>query len=136
MTTAGRYVYPGVNVLDIRDVIERIEGLESIHKNCLAEKCSEECEYVELQDLSKLMEALALAGNGGDEQWRGMWYPLTLIEDSYFGTYVEGLAEDIHGDEVTKASWPFNCIDWIEAAKLLQNYYTSIEYDSYTYWYR
>ena len=30
--------------------------------------------------------------------------------------------------------WPYNCIDWDEAAELLQNDYTSIMHDGRVFW--
>jgi hypothetical protein len=36
-----------------------------------------------------------LRGNGGDHEWRGDWYPVTLIRDSYFTEYAQSFAEDI-----------------------------------------
>lgn len=78
----------------------------------------------------------ALRGNGGDEQWRGGWYPLTLIRDSYFEDYARELAEDIHGHALRDAQWPFTCIDWTTAANDLLMDYGTVEYDGVTYWYR
>lgn len=59
----------------------------------------------------------------------------TLIRDSYFEDYARELAEDI-GAIKSDAQWPNNCIDWKEAAELLQQDYTSMEFDGITYWIR
>ena len=90
-------------------------------------------ETEELQTLENLLEELK--GCGGDEQWEGDWYPITLIRDSYFEDYAEELANDI-GAINSEASWPNNCIDWERAARELQQDYSSVEFDGVTYWYR
>lgn len=87
-------------------------------------------EYESLRDL--LSE---LKGAGGDEHWRGDWYPITLIRDSHFERYAEELADEI-GAINSEASWPNNCIDWERAARELQQDYSTVEFDGVTYWYR
>jgi antirestriction protein len=76
-----------------------------------------------------------LEGMGGDEKWEGVWYPVTLIRDSYFRDYAEELAADI-GMIAVDVSWPNNCIDWDRAARELRMDYSSVEFDNVTYWTR
>lgn len=76
-----------------------------------------------------------LRGAGGDHQWQGAWYPLTLIADTYFVRFAEELAGDM-GAVDPNGEWPLNCIDWERAANELQVDYTSVEIDGQTYWYR
>lgn len=57
----------------------------------------------------------------------------TLIRESYFSTYAQELASDLHGDAIRNASWPFDCIDWDEAAEKLKQDYTEVEFDGVTY---
>ncbi len=90
-------------------------------------------ESEELAALLSLMDDLK--GNGGDEQWRGDWYPLTLIRYSHFRDYAQELAEDI-GALPSDAQWPTNCIDWDQAARELRMDYTSVEFHDVTYWTR
>lgn len=90
-------------------------------------------EATEYETLKELLEDLK--GYGGDEQWRGDWYPITLIRDSHFCDYAEELADDI-GAINSDATWPNNCIDWDRAAYLLRQDYSSVEFDGITYWYR
>lgn len=104
------------DVLDVRDLIERYEALRS-----------------ELDDLTDLLDELR--GSGGDHQWEGDWFPVTLIRDSYFQDYAQEMAEDI-GAISGDASWPKNHIDWESAAQELQIDYSSVEFDGTTYWYR
>lgn len=111
------------DVLDVRDIIEEYK----------AARDSEDVD--ELQHAAELRTLLdELRGNGGDEQWEGHWYPVTLIRDSYFKEYAQELAEDIGGEG--RNNWPYNCINWNQAARELQMDYTSVEYNGITYWYR
>ena len=90
-------------------------------------------ESEELETLESLLEELC--GNGGDEQWEGNWYPVTLVRDSYFTEYAQQLADDI-GAINSDATWPSNCIDWELAARELRMDYRAVEYGDVTYWYR
>lgn len=115
------------DAIDVRDVIERFEALNA-ETDTLADE-----DYQERDDLTELLDELR--GNGGDHQWEGDWYPVTLIRDSYFKDYAMELAEDI-GAINPDAAWPANCIDWDRAARELQMDYTSVDYSGITYWYR
>lgn len=119
------------DLIDVRDVIERVEELEALRDKDLQR--FDDLDKQELNDLEDLLEGLK--GNGGDEQWRGDWYPITLIRDSYFEDYAQELAEDI-GAVDREANWPNNFIDWEAAAEALQQDYTSIDFDGEDYWYR
>lgn len=61
---------------------------------------------------------------------------VTLIPDDDFEDYARDLAEDLHGDAIRSASWPFDCIDWEQAADALRMDYSSVEYEGTTYLYR
>jgi hypothetical protein len=65
-------------------------------------------------------------------EWR---HGETLINDSYFESYAQELAEDT-GAIDSNATWPLNHINWEAAAEDLKSDYTPIEYDGETYWYR
>lgn len=119
------------DVLDVRDIIVRVEELEGDEHEARDDMTDDE--RVEYDALNALLADLK--GNGGDEQWRGDWYPVTLIRDSYFEDYAQELAEDI-GAIKDDAQWPANCIDWERAARELQQDYSSVEYNEVTYWYR
>lgn len=112
------------DMIDVRDVIEEFESVEG----------SDEPEDIE--QVLQLQELLSdLAGSGGDHRWRGDWYPVTLIRDSYFVTYSQEFAEEVC-EHSPGASWPYDYIDWPRAAEALQMDYTSVEYQGTTYWYR
>lgn len=115
------------DTIDVRDIIARVEELENMEGE------RDEDEVQELIALTALMEDLK--GMGGDEQWRGDWYPVTLINNMYFKTYAQELAEDI-GAVDTDAKWPNNCIDWDVAANELKHDYSIVLVDGNTYWTR
>lgn len=114
------------DIIDLRDLFDRFEELE-------ADEARDEDDEGEFARLGMLLDELA--GNGGDEQWRGDWYPLTLIHDSYFATYARELVEDI-GD-VPDGFPHYIVIDWEATAENIRQDYSSIEgFDGETYWYR
>lgn len=124
------------DIIDTRDIIARIEELEAMLGN---EEGTDEGwegtdeEWNEFATLQFLMSDLK--GNGGDEQWRGDWYPITLIRDLHFIDYAQELAEDC-GMIPANAQWPNNCIDWVQAARELRMDYSCIEINRVSYWYR
>lgn len=112
------------DLIDVRGIIDVIESAE------------DDDESDDGESIAKLTDLLSdLAGNGGGHQWQGVWYPVTLIRDSYFEVYAEQLADDI-GAIDSDAGWPLNYIDWEQAASELQIDYTTVDYDGVTYWYR
>lgn len=144
------------DVIDVRDLIERYEELETDLLACFNEQQTIEGDDTETDnpDDSAFQEWLKvtthedgaeflliyrtlkeLKGGGGDEQWRGDWYPVTLIRDSHFEQYARDLAEDC-GLTDKPMAWPYNCIDWEYAAKELQYDYSSTDIDGITYWFR
>lgn len=101
-------------MLDVRDIIEYYESLNEDDTN---EK--------EIMDFIKGNILDELAGNGGDEEWQGKWYPVILIADWYFTTYAEDFAMDCFGVSDV-ANWPYNHIDWERAANELMIDYSEI----------
>lgn len=162
------------DIIDVRDIIERIEELES-EKEDLTEAVNEAATQAEWphpwseaqekalaidnpereQDASNYAAALEalntwseenaqelqtltdimddLKGYGGDEQWRGDWYPLTLISESYFTDYAEELVRDCYD---LKGLPDFVHVDWEATAREIQIDYSTVEIDGVTYFYR
>jgi len=110
------------DIIDVRDIIERYEELENESDGLPNAE--------ERYQLSLILSDLA--GYGGDEEWRGDWYPLTLIRESYFKDYAQELAEDI-GAVHKNTTWPHYCIDWDFAARELKMDYSSVSIDGATY---
>lgn len=145
-------VSSGSDILDIRDAIERFEELEEEHDRLSGEVDEADAEG----DPAKLEEARAaldlwaedegeefkkigalleeLRGSGGDHQWQGDWFPISLIRDSYFVEAMQEMVQDI-GD-LPKDIPAYLAIDWDATAENLRADYSSVEYDGVTYWYR
>jgi hypothetical protein len=77
------------------------------------------------------LKAFAAEADSADDWQHGA----TLIRDSHFKEYAQGLADDI-GAIDRNATWPANCIDWDEAADLLRQDYFSAEFGGVEYWVR
>ena len=129
MATDTQTIDLDAEIIDVRDVIARVEHLEGLGTAGPVDLgddnyTDQDTLFAELHDLRMLLDDLK--GNGGDEQWRGDWYPLSLISDYYFEDYARELADDI-GAVDANASWPNSFIDWERAAAALQMDYTAIE---------
>lgn len=141
MNTHNEPITNSEDVIDSRDVIARIETLESEQEtlkgdwdgssllDAPAEFLEWEKEYGEELDS---LRALAEEAEGYASDWQ---YGEALIRDSYFEDYARDLADDI-GAINKDATWPCNCIDWEQAARELQQDYTSVEFGGVTYWIR
>ena len=123
------------DIIDIRDIIERVEELESEIED-YAEKMNDwqtNADNVEeLETLQAILEELK--GYGGDELWRGDWYPLTLIRDSYFTEYAEELVKDCEG--LPRDIPSYIEIDWEATADNLKVDYATVDIDGTEYFYR
>jgi hypothetical protein len=130
------------DVIDSRDVIARIEALESEESDLLEALDAEDYQPSAPDELEQWREEygeelaalkkLAEEAEGYAADWK---HGETLIRDSYFKEYAQELAEDI-GAINSEASWPNNCIDWDQAARELQMDYTAVDFDGVTYWIR
>ena len=122
------------DIIDVRDIIDRVEQLDPEFSDI---KLTDD----ETKELAKLRSILAeLVGYGGDEQWRGDWYPVTLVRDSHFRAYAEQLADECgYTDEAARDSEKnplLAYIDWEAWARDVRMDYTPIKIDGTTYWYR
>jgi hypothetical protein len=112
------------DIIDIRDIIARYEELEDATDGLP--------DAEERTQLATMLDDLK--GNGGDEQWRGDWYPVTLICDSYFTDYAREMLHDC-GD-IPRDIPHYIEIDWDATARNIRVDYTPTEIDGVTYWYR
>lgn len=138
------------DVIDSRDVIARIDDLESERQDLVAAIDNAKADVEdddspvrsaetdlevwddENGDELKALKALAEEVEGYAEDWN---YGASLVRDSYFVEYAQQLADDI-GAINKDARWPNDCIDWDKAAGELQQDYTSVDFDGVTYWVR
>lgn len=122
------------DIIDVRDIIARVEELETEIKSSENVYVSEN-EAAAIDEAEMLQSILAqLVGYGNDEQWRGDWYPVTLIDDAYFTDYARELLEECGTIPRDLPSWVE--IDWEATARNVRIDYTSVDIDGRTYWYR
>lgn len=142
-------------IIDVRDVIERVEGLEedllaAFNEQQVIEDDDTEtddptdgafrewCKVTTHEDASEylaLCELLDdLCGNGGDELWRGEWFPVTLISEDYFTEYAKELIQDV-GD-LPRDIPSYLEIDWDATAENIKVDYSTTEIEGATYYYR
>ncbi len=121
------------DIIDSRDVIARIEQLESDR-----ESVEEEGKRGRLKEWDDeygaelaALKALADEAEGYAPDWH---HGAALIRDSYFTTYAQDVADDLGVCNGTE--WPLTCIDWDQAARELQMDYTAVDFDGVTYWIR
>lgn len=112
-----------VNFIDSRDIIQRINYLESYDIDELTE---------EERDELTVLQSVAKQGEDYAADWQ---YGEQLIRDSYFKEYAQEMAYDC-GMVPDNAQWPMTCIDWNQAARELKMDYTEIDFDGVTYWIR
>jgi hypothetical protein len=111
------------DIINVSSLTERFEELE--------DDPSED----DADEFKKLKELLdELEGNGGDEKWRGNWYPGYLIRESHFVDYCKELCADI-GD-IPENIPDYIVIDWKATSANLKVDYSEVEIDGNTYLYR
>src|SRR4051812_49593204 len=118
----------GEDLYDSRDIIARIEHLESRRDD---EDQTDPLDEDEAEELDKLL-ALQAEAEPYSPDWK---YGATLINDDYFEEYAEEFANDI-GAINREANWPLSHIDWKAAADELKGDYTEVNFDGHSYWVR
>ena len=119
------------DVFDSRDVLERIKELESELDELLEDYPEEQESIDEIQEELDLMYSIR-------NEWyseESFKYGVIFVRDDYFEDYAREFAWDIGlTSDLESIEWPFNCIDWEEAAEELKIDYTCIDFDGVTYW--
>ncbi len=112
------------NTIDSRDVDARISELSDMVED----------DTIDEEEKEELSALLVLKGEA--EGYAPDWlYGCALINDDYFTEYAQDLAYDL-GCVKEVGNWPYTCIDWEQAARELQQDYTSVEFDGQTFWVR
>ena len=131
----------GQNVIDSRDVVERIDELES-ERNSLDERIhaaesTEESANIEEEkaeweaENADELEALKNLAKEGEEIASDWSYGETLIREDYFEEGVQQFVEDI-GD--LPGNLPsYIAINWAETAENLRYDYSTVDFDGETY---
>jgi len=105
------------DILDSRDIIEKIEELEEINPN---------------SDELQILKSFASEASETPD-WE---FGEPLIRYSYFKDYAMELAEDCDLLKDTN-NWPLNCIDWEKASRELQcDKYFTADFGEITYFVR
>ena len=121
------------DIIDVRDIIERIEELESEIEDYTEQMDDWQANANNQEQLEALMSIMEeMKGYGGDEQWRGDWYPVTLIRDSHFEEAMDELVHDCYDMPKNLPDFMTITLDYVA----LQMDYTSVEIEGATYWYR
>lgn len=149
MTT--RTIDNSQDVLDSRDIIERIDELESELQDAandqrdneededadltafVENQIAEDGEFSEDAKEYKILKALQDDAEGYSEDWQ---YGSTLIRDTYFTEYCQQLVEDVGDLPKELPAYIENNIDWGGVAKDLKVDYTEIDFDGVTYYVR
>ena len=118
-------IHNGLDFIDSRDIIERIEELETDRDDAI--DLGEEFDSDDAKELKNLLELAEQCEGYGD--WE---YGETLIRDDYFKEYAQDLAEDIYGMDKSQP-WPYCHIDWEAAANALRIDYMCVEFDGVDY---
>lgn len=131
------------DVIDSRDVIERIEELEGEREALVDAITDAGADFLdetqkELADWDEenkaeldALKALTEEAEGYSEDWR---HGATLVRDSYFEDYARELLEDI-GD-IPRNLPHYLVIDWEATARNIQMDYTAVDFDGVCYWVR
>ena len=118
------------DVIDSRDVIERIETLESLKAD---HDDDPEGGHFSDEDALELRNLRALANEA--IQYSDDWeYGSSLIRDSYFTDYAREMLEDC-GD-IPKDLPHYIAVDWDQTALNIRVDYTPIDFGGVTYWVR
>jgi len=130
MTTANKLDLTA-DIIDARDIIARVEEIESEGDDTYLADTDPET-LGEVRTLRMILNDLE--GNGGDEQFRGEWYPVTLIAEHYFTAYAREMLEDC-GD--IPADLPaYVHIDWQRTARDIAVDYSTVTIQGREYLYR
>lgn len=127
--------FQGEDIIDVRDVIARVEELREIRDNAIevAGEEGHEMSAEEAEELAKLEELLSdMCGYGGDEQWEGDWYPVTLIKESYFEQAMDDMVADCYDIPKNLPSFMTITLDY----DALKQDYSEVDFEGDTYYYR
>lgn len=119
-----------MNVIDSRDIIDRLEELESDYSIHIEEGGKDE----EFDDMDELVSLRKLLDEWSDNsEWQ---YGAFFVRDSYWTDYCEELVKDIGDIPDNLPGYIENNIDWDGVAEDLQADYSDYDFDGVTYWCR
>jgi len=147
-----------MNIIDTRDLFKRqcelqseLESLQDDINTAIAEVSEEQAKGADYDpELDTAVEDAEAALSDWQSEYQeeldelnalesevgGEWmHGETLIDEDDFEEYAQELAEDV-GNMPCDQPWPFNCIDWEQAANELRMDYSSCDYQGNTYLFR
>ncbi len=137
----------GMDVIDSRDIIARIEELESELQEAYEDEGNTENKTFEewlddmagsdngtFEEAAKEYQSLKALENEAKDYSSDWTDGAALIRDDYFEEYTEELLKDI-GD-LPRDLPGYIVIDWAATADNIKQDYTSVEFDGVTYWVR
>lgn len=133
MTTNTIENFAGSDIIDVRDIIARVEELRHEMQGEIPDGTT--WKGTEQEEECTALESLLsdLCDNGCDEQWEGDWYPVTLIRKSHFEKGMDEMIADCYPDL-------YKCIPCFVTVTLdyemLKQDYTECEFEGDTYYYR
>jgi hypothetical protein len=134
----------GTETIDSRDIIARIEELETERDSCTLLREDDDGNVTEeadpqgwadqyREDAAELAALVRLAEEA--EGYAADWHHgEILIRDSYFTEYAREMLEDC-GTIPRDLPW-FVAIDWEATARNVRADYTAVDFDGVTYWIR
>lgn len=117
------------DVIDSRDVIERIENLRRALPDTAEEVMPGTSD--ELEDIGEELEALEALAEEAERYVPDWEYGATLIRESYFTDYCEELLKDC--GELPRELPHYIVIDWEKTADNLRVDYTEVDFGGVTY---
>lgn len=135
--------FKGNDIIDVRDLVLRAEDLqeelndyedsENQHEASNPENINwKELRKEAEEELAELEELLDEIKGYGNNCIRGVSYPDQLVRSDYWPKFVKLWAADNNVLDEDK-SWPYNCIDWDEAAEELEYSTASFGDEEYRY---
>ena len=119
------------DVIDSRDVIERIEELEGEIEALVENDVLTMDQQDELEELRTELTTLEDLQSECEDYCDDWQHGCTLISDSYFVEYCKEMLEDC-GD-LPRNLPPYIVIDWTATANNIKVDYTEVDFDGVTY---
>ena len=118
-----------LNVIDSRDIVERLEFLESEYSDFIENGEEEDFDYIEeLESLRSIIEDWS-----GVSDWE---YGAFFVRDDYWEEYAEDLVREIGDLPRDFPQYIESHIDWGGVAEDIKQDYSPYVFDGVTYWCR
>jgi hypothetical protein len=124
MTTGSNPIEAGTDLIDTREIADRIEYLQFLDNDDIDPEFWED----EIEELAKLRQVMTdVFGSGADDD------SVTLISDSYWKRYADEYADEVFSLDDTGAAQYF---EYSRFADDYQSDFSELVFDGVTYWYQ